>query len=66
MDSDIMSVASTVSMMRRGQVMATVQTKLLRDAMDIPAQAVQDLLQAMPDVPSVNPAHLGQNIDIKV
>jgi hypothetical protein len=66
MDSDVMSVANTVSMMRRDQMMTAVQTKLLRDSMDAPTQAIQDLLQAMPAVPVVNPAHLGQNIDVKV
>ncbi|WP_028455084.1 YjfB family protein [Chitinilyticum litopenaei] len=41
---------------------------VLRKAMDIQAQSALSLLEALPAPPgpaSVNPAHLGQNIDVR-
>lgn len=44
-----------------------VSLLMLRKSLDMQAQGVASLLQAMPQASAAsNPPHLGQNIDIKV
>ncbi|QKJ65381.1 YjfB family protein [Deefgea piscis] len=38
---------------------------MLRKSLDLQAQSTLSLLQAIPQPASVNPAHLGQNVDVK-
>jgi hypothetical protein len=38
---------------------------MLRKSLDIQAQGALSLLQALPQPATVNPEHLGQNVDVK-
>ncbi|MCB5195938.1 YjfB family protein [Deefgea salmonis] len=38
---------------------------MLRKSLDLQAQSTLSLLQAIPQPVSVNPVHLGQNVDVK-
>jgi len=60
---DVMSVANIYTALRMNQVQTAVETSLLRLAMDTQAQAVQNLIEDLGAV-SINPAHLGNNIDV--
>ncbi|MEB3221104.1 MAG: YjfB family protein [Candidatus Sericytochromatia bacterium] len=47
----------------RGEVMAQVQPRMLRKAIDTQASQVLQLLQAIPEAPQ--PAHLGAQVDVR-
>lgn len=61
MDSDVMGVANAISAMKLSEVQTVVQTRVLKESMDIQAQAVQQLLGS---APKMNPPHLGNRIDV--
>lgn len=63
MDSDVMGIVSASTGIRQSQIMMAVQTQMLRTSMDNQAQAMQDLLEALP---AAGPSHLGNKIDITV
>lgn len=60
---DINSIAQASTAMAQSRVADAVGVTVLKKALDIQAQGALQLLQALP-APS-NPAHLGQNIDVK-
>ncbi|WP_410498384.1 YjfB family protein [Chitinibacter sp. S2-10] len=62
MDASMVSAASNAT---DGSVQGLASIMMLRKSMDIQAQGAMTLLEALPAVPSNNPAHLGQNVDVK-
>jgi hypothetical protein len=61
---DITAIASLASNVAATAPSDAVGVAVLKKALDIEAANALALVQALPDIPSVNlPAHLGQNID---
>ena len=60
---DVMSVANIYIALQMSQTQNVVQTSVLRMAMDSQVQTTQNLIQEFTDAP-VNPAHLGNGIDL--
>lgn len=60
---DVMSVANIYTALQMSQTQNAVQTSVLRMAMDSQVQTAQNFIQEFTDAP-VNPAHLGNNIDL--
>lgn len=61
--STIGSLASELSMARTGDA---VSITVLKKAMDMQQDMAQQLIAALPPVPTNNPAHLGQSVNIQV
>lgn len=61
---DVSGIAGLASALSQVQVGNAVSVQVLKKAMDTEAQGALQLLQALPQ-PTNNPAHLGQNIDVK-
>jgi len=59
---DVTSLASVATDMATTRTNAAVSTAVLKKAIDIQAQSVLDLLDALPQ-PSNLPSHLGQNVN---
>lgn len=60
---DVMSVANIYTALQMSQTQNAVQTSVLRMAIDSQVQTTQNLIQEFTDAP-VNPAHLGNSIDL--
>lgn len=60
---DVMSVANIYTALQMNQTQTAVQTGLLRMAMDSQVQTAQNLIEELVATP-VNPAHLGNSIDL--
>ncbi len=65
MDSDIMGTVGAYLGFSQAQLMSTVQTKLLRNALDDQTQQAQQLIAAELQGPALNPPNLGQNLDMR-
>lgn len=61
---DISSVGSLSTALSQAQTSDAVNTLVLRKALDIEQQNAQQLLEALPQMPS-NPPNLGNSIDVK-
>lgn len=61
---DISSVGSLSTALSQAQTGDAVNTLVLRKALDIEQQNAQQLLEALPQMPS-NPPNLGNSIDVK-
>ena len=62
---DIASVGSLSSALSQAQTGGAVGTLVMKKALDQQAQTAQQLIDALPKVPS-NPPNLGNSVDIKV
>jgi hypothetical protein len=60
---DVMSVANIYTALQMNQTQNSVQTGLLRMAIDSQLQTAQNLIQEFSESP-VNPDHLGNSIDL--
>lgn len=60
---DVMSVVNIYTALQMNQTQTAVQTSVLRMAMESQVQTTQNLIQEFTEAP-VNPAHLGNNIDL--
>lgn len=61
---DLSGIGSLSTALSQSQTGDAVSTLVLKKAMQIQEESALQLLQALPQPPS-NPAHLGQNIDVK-
>lgn len=57
---DVSAIASGISDMRQGSVTQAAQIAVLKKAIDMEAQSVTQLLEAVPS----NPPNLGNNVDV--
>ncbi len=60
---DVMGVANIYTALQMNQVQNAVQTGLLKMAMESQVQTAQNLVEDLAGA-SVNPAHLGNSIDM--
>lgn len=60
---DVMNVANIYTALQMNQVQNAVQTGLLQMAMDSQVQTAQNLIEDLATAP-VNPAHLGNSVDM--
>lgn len=61
---DLSGIGSLSTALSQSQTGDAVSTLVLKKAMQIQEESALQLLQALPQPPS-NPAHLGQNVDVK-
>ncbi len=59
---DVSAVAKLATAMSQAETATAVNTAVLKKSMDLQQESVMMLLQALPQ--AVNPAHLGQTIDV--
>lgn len=61
---DIASISSLSTALTQGKTGDAVGTLVLKKALDLQAQSVAQLIQALPQVS--NPPNLGNSVDVKV
>jgi len=62
---DLSGLSSLTTAMSGARTSDAVDILVQKKAMDIDAQGVAQLLQALPQPITNNPPHLGQNVDVK-
>ena len=60
---DISSIASAASAISQNQTGDAVSISVLKKALDIQAQTAAQLIQALPQVTTNSPAHLGSSVN---
>lgn len=62
---DTSTIASVASSMAQQRITDSVDTAVLRKAMDIASTNAQQLIEALPSPAANNPPHLGNSVDVK-
>ncbi|AUL99976.1 hypothetical protein B4966_07250 [Rhodocyclaceae bacterium] len=62
----VSSAASIASSLSQARVADAVSTLVLKKALELQAQQAAQLIAALPQTAPSAPAHLGQNIDVRV
>ncbi len=60
---DISSVGNVSSALSQASTGDAVAILVLKKAMDIQAQGAMQLIQALPQLPAINPPNLGNGVD---
>ncbi|WP_114649571.1 putative motility protein [Pseudothauera hydrothermalis] len=63
---NVSSAASIASSLSQARVADAVSTLVLKKALELQAQQAAQLIAALPQTAPSAPAHLGQNIDVRV
>ncbi|AVZ79212.1 putative motility protein [Zoogloeaceae bacteirum Par-f-2] len=63
---NVSSAASIASSLSQARVADAVSTLVLKKALALQAQQAAQLIAALPQTAPSAPAHLGQNIDVRV
>jgi len=63
---NVSSAASIASSLSQARVADAVSTLVLKKALALQAQQAAQLIAALPQTASSAPAHLGQNVDVRV
>lgn len=63
---NVSSAASIASSLSQTRVADAVSTLVLKKALELQAQQAAQLIAALPQAAPSAPAHLGQNIDVRV
>lgn len=62
---DVSGLTGLASALTQVQTGNDIGVAVLKKALDAQSQSAMALIQALPQPQSVNPAHLGQNVDVK-
>lgn len=62
---DTNAIGSLSTALAQSNVSDAISVRVLKKAMEVEAQSALQLLQALPQSNTVNPSHLGQNVDVK-
>lgn len=63
---DVSSIANTASTMQQGSLAQQVSVAVLKQALELEANASLQLINTIPTPASNLPSHLGQNLNISV